>query len=296
MIIHIDYHAAYQYGAEVSLSPHVIRVFPRRDMFVRVLDLQFHCGGGADIQFRRDLFDNETAYCFFPADTNAFDIALRASLEVTSRNALHFLLDSHGTNIPPRYSDTELIQLQTYLTGGPSIHLPAPLAPAADRPTVETLMTMVRWMHEQIVYERRDEGPPLPPRELLARMKGTCRDFTALMLEALRQNGVAARLVSGFLWKAQVENERGADDDLHAWVEAYLPGAGWIGLDPTNGTFCDHHAIAAAAGLTPDDIAPLSGTYYGHQQIPSRLSTRLITAPDKSQDQKLLLGRLPASG
>ncbi len=66
MIIHIDYHAAYEYEAEVSLSPHVVRVFPRRDMFVRVLDLHFHCGGGADIQFRRDLFDNETAYCFFP--------------------------------------------------------------------------------------------------------------------------------------------------------------------------------------------------------------------------------------
>ncbi len=275
MIIRIDYHAAYAYDDKVSLSPHVIRVFPRRDMFVREIELSFQCGGGADIQFRRDLFDNETAYCFFPAATHAFDVTLQATLELKPRNALHFLLDTHGMDIPPNYSDEELVQLQTYLAGTSAIALPSPLAAEGKRPTVDTLMAMVRWMNEQIEYERRDEGPPMPPEQLLAQRKGTCRDYTALMLEALRRNSVAARLVSGFLWKGQAENERVADDDLHAWVEAYLPGAGWIGLDPTNGTFCDHHAIATAAGLTPDDIAPVSGTYYGRQHIPSRLSTRL---------------------
>jgi len=280
MILRIDYYAAYEYDTDVSLSPHVVRVFPRRDMFVRVVDMQFRCGGGADVQFRRDLFDNETAYCFFPGDTRSFEVTLHAELEITPRNALHFLLDRHGITIPPDYSPAERVQLQTYLTATSSISLPPPLAPAGERPTVETLMTMIRWMNEQIVYERRDEGPPLPPEELLTRMQGACRDYTALMLEALRQNGVAARLVSGFLWKGQDESERVGDDDLHAWVEAYLPGAGWIGLDPTNGTFCDHHAIAAAAGLTPDDIAPVSGTYYGHRHIPGRLTTRLTIAPE----------------
>jgi len=97
----------------------------------------------------------------------------------------------------------------------------------------------------------------------------------ALMVEALRQNGVAARLVSGYLWEDPSLVRRVADDALHAWVEAYLPGAGWVALDPTNGVFCDHHAIPTAAGLTPDDIAPVSGTYYGERQIPSQLATRL---------------------
>ncbi len=280
MILYIDYNAAYEYGDRVSLSPHVIRVFPRRDMFVRMIDLHFDCSGGADIQFRRDLFDNETAYCFFPAATHSFEVTFQATLELKPRNALHFLLDSHGMNIPPDYSDAELVQLQTYLAGASSVTLPEPLAPTEARPTVETLMAMVRWMNEHITYERRDEGPPLPPEQLLVQRKGTCRDYTALLLDALRQNGVASRLVSGYLWKGQTSNERVADDDLHAWVEAYLPGAGWIGLDPTNGTFCDHHAIATAAGLTPDDIAPVSGTYYGMQQIPSRLSVRLSIQPE----------------
>ncbi len=281
MLIRIDYCADYEYGDQVSLSPHVIRIFPRRDMFVHSVDLAFQCSGDADIQFRRDLFDNETAYCFFPAAVHAFQVTLRATLELKPRNALHFLLDSHGVQIPPDYSDEELVQLQTYLAGTHTVALPAPLSPSGRRPTVDTLMAMVRWMNEQITYERRDEGPPLPPEQLLAQRKGTCRDYTALLLEALRQNGVAARLVSGYLWKDQPSEQRIGEDDLHAWVEAYLPGAGWIGLDPTNGTFCDHHAIATAAGLTPDDIAPVSGTYYGMQQIPSRLSTRLSIQADE---------------
>lgn len=275
MQLQIDYQATYSYETQVSLSPHVIRVFPRRDMFVQLVDIHFECGGGADVQFRRDLFDNETAYCFFPTDSHSFEITLRATLEVTPRNALHFLLDRHGMNIPPDYSDIERFQLQPYLSGTTGILLPAPLAPAGLRPTVETLMALVRWMNEEIVYERRDEGPPLSPAELLRGRRGTCRDYTALLLEALRQNGVAARLVSGYLWKRQTPNEIALPDDLHAWVEAYLPGAGWIGLDPTNGTFCDHHALAAAAGLTPDDIAPVSGVYYGESAVPSTLTTRL---------------------
>lgn len=278
MPIRIDYQATYEYDAQVSLSPHIVRIFPRRDMFVRVTDLTFECGGGADVQFRRDLFDNETAYCFFPAATHSFEIAFRATLELAPRNPLHFLLDTHGIHIPPNYSDEELGQLQTYLTDTSAIALPPPLAANGERPTVETLMAMLRWMNEQIAYERRDEGPPMPPEKLLTLRKGTCRDYTALLLEALRQNCVAARLVSGYLWKDPSDDQQ-SDDDLHAWVEAYLPGAGWIGLDPTNGTFCDHHAIATAAGLTPDDIAPVSGTYYGHRQVPSRLTTRLTIGP-----------------
>lgn len=274
MIIHIDYHAAYEYDDQVSLSPHIVRVFPRRDMYTRGIELAFHCGGGADVQFRRDLHDNETAYCFFPAATHAFELSLRATLELTPRNPLHFLLDSHGLNIPPAYSEPESARLRPYLERIESVDLPGPLAPAGERPTVETLMTMVRWIHGHIAYEQRLEGEPYAPAELLARGRGACRDFASLLIEALRRNGVAARWVSGYLWE-ESSADRVAENALHAWVEAYLPGAGWIALDPTNGVFPDHHAIPTAAGLTPEDIAPVSGTYYGHRQIPSRLTTRL---------------------
>ncbi len=275
MKIRIDYQATYEYDERVSLSPHIIRVFPRRDMFTRVIEQTFHCGGGASVQFQRDLHDNETAYCFFPTDAHRFEVTLDAVIEVTPRNPLDFLLDTHALTLPPVYSDAETALLAPHLMTAFATPLPAPLAPEPARPTVETLITMLRWMNDEIGYERRDEGAPLPPELLLDRRIGSCRDFMALLAEALRQNGVGARLVSGYLWEEPALTRRVADNAMHAWVEAYLPGAGWLALDPTNGVFCDHHAIPAAAGLTPEDIAPVSGTYYGERQIPSRLTTRL---------------------
>lgn len=279
MNINIEYEAIYHYESSVSLSPHIVRIFPRRDVFTRLVAQTFHCGGGARVQFQRDVHDNNTAFCFFPADTHQFDLRYSAKLEITPRNPLDFLLDSHGLNLPPVYSTSELGLLMPHLCTNFADPLPAPLAPVPGRPTVDTLMTMLRWMNDQIQYERRDEGDPMPPAQLLARRVGSCRDYMALLVEALRQNGVAARLVSGYLWEDPTLARRVADDALHAWVEAYLPGAGWLGLDPTNGVFCDHHAIPTAAGLVPDDISPVSGTYYGEQQIPSRLDTRLTVGP-----------------
>ena len=278
MKIHIDYQATYTYEEQVSLSPHIVRIFPRHDMFTRVIEQTFHCGGDASVQFQRDLHDNETAYCFFSKETHQFDITMDAVIEVTPRNPLQFLLDTHGLTLPPVYSDAETALLAPHLQTAFATPLPPPLAPEPNRPTVETLLTMLRWMNEQIGYERREEGAPLPPECLLDRRTGSCRDFMALMVEALRQNGVAARLVSGYLWEEPALARRVADNAMHAWVEAYLPGAGWLALDPTNGVFCDHHAIPAAAGLTPDDIAPVSGTYYGERQIPSHLTTHLKIA------------------
>jgi transglutaminase-like putative cysteine protease len=279
MILEIDYHAAYTYDECVSLSPHIVRIFPRRDMLTRVVQQSFHCGGGANVQFQRDLHDNETAFCFFPTDTHHFEITLQTTLEVTPRNPLEFLLDTHGLTLPPIYTNAEIALLMPHLSTCFADPLPPPLAPGPPRPTVETIMNMMHWMHREITYERREEGDPLPPAQLLTERVGTCRDFMTLMVEALRQNGVAARLVSGYLWEEPDHTRRVADHSLHAWVEAYLPGAGWLALDPTNGVFCDHHAIPTAAGLTPEEIAPVSGTYYGERQIPSHLTTRLTIQP-----------------
>src|SRR5690606_33124235 len=104
----------------------------------------------------------------------------------------------------------------------------------------------------------------------------SCRDFAVLFAEVLRRNGVAARLASGFLWEDKDPGSpRRAENALHAWVEAYLPGAGWLGFDPTNGVLCDHHFLVTAVGLLPADVSPISGHYYGNQTIASRLETSL---------------------
>ncbi len=276
MNLSIRYKAVYSYAEPASLSPHLARVFPRTDLFVNITHTAFATHPTADVQWRRDLFDNLIAYCFFSEPVQELPFDLELDLDVRERNPFHFLLDSRGLKIPCDYSDDERAILSTFLQPESRLSLPSPLAPSGPRPTVETLITWNRWIHENLAYERREEGDPLPPQETLRRAAGSCRDFGVLLAEVLRINGVAARLASGFVWEGDKKAEdRRAESAMHAWVEAYLPGAGWIGIDPTNGVLCDHHFITTAVGLRHADVSPVAGTYYGKTQIPSRLATKL---------------------
>lgn len=276
MNLSIRYEANYAYEATASLSPHLVRIFPRTDLFVKIGKTNFSTHPSGDVQWRRDLFDNLIACCFYPESLRDLPFRLDLDLEIQERNPFHFLLDSRGLTIPCGYSDDEKRLLAAFLEPGPSLPLPSPLAPEAPRPTVETLVTFTRWIHENLEYERRDEGDPFAPAETLERGAGSCRDLGPLLAEVLRQNGVAARLASGFVWEGDKDaSDRRAESALHAWVEAYLPGAGWIGMDPTNGVFCDHHFVTTAVGLRHGDISPVAGTYYGKKTIASTLTTRL---------------------
>jgi len=280
MNLSIRYEAIYHYESPASFSPHIARIFPRTDLFVRVARTGFSTDASADVQMRRDLFDNVIAYCFYPEILRQLPFRLAIELEMRERNPFHFLLDAGGLSVPCRYSEDERLLLTACLIPPLPFAAPAPLAPhSTPRPTVETLVAMNSWIHENLAYERRDEGAPLSPEETLRRGTGSCRDFSVLFADVLRQNGVAARLASGFVWEGDKAGEdRRAESAMHAWVEAYLPGAGWIGMDPTNGAFCDHHFVTTAVGLRPADISPVGGTYYGNKHIASTLVTKLEIA------------------
>lgn len=276
MKLAIRYEAVYSYAEPASLSPHLARIFPRTDLFVQAETTHFATHASADVQWRRDIFDNLVAYCFFPEPVKDLPFRLEMDLRVRERNPFHFLLDSRGLHVPCEYSAHERGLLAAFLQPGPEFALPPPLAPCATRPTVETLVALARWVHGNLDYERRDEGEPFPPAETLRRGRGSCRDFGPFFAEVLRRNGVAARLASGFVWEGDKSpGDRRAESALHAWVEAFLPGAGWIGIDPTNGVFCDHHFVTTAVGLTHQDISPVAGTYYGNTPIASELSAKL---------------------
>ena len=92
-----------------------------------------------------------------------------------------------------------------------------------------------------------------------------------LLAETLRAAGLAARLVSGYLRETDPKSRR-AEGSLHAWTEVYLPGAGWVGMDGTNGVFSNHNFIAAAVGLRPGDITPIDGKYFYAGDVPSTMS------------------------
>jgi len=225
-----------------------------------------------------DNFDNLIARCFFPEKLERLEFGLELDLTLAEKNPFHFLLDSHALHLPFSYLPGEARALAAYLApDGEPCPLPASLRPtSAPQSTVDALLALNRWLHDNIAHERRDKGNPYPPAETLHRQSGSCRDFAVLFATVLRANGVAARLVSGFLWENDSpDRPRRAENTLHAWVEAYVPGAGWIGFDPTSGVLCDHHFLATAVGLTAEDISPVAGHYYGKKTIPGTLETTL---------------------
>jgi transglutaminase-like putative cysteine protease len=276
MKLKIKKESVYTYEGKVSFSPHHVRIFPRIDLSVKVENIRFETQSGADVQFRQDLFDNHIAYCFYPDMSKMLPFRVEIDLEVKEKNPFHFLLEPHGLQVPPQYNEDELAVLAPYLGPVTGCKLPTPLAPSGPRPTVETILNFNHWIFDNIEYEARAQGQPHTPQEVLKKGSGSCRDFAALLAETLRQNGVAARLVSGFVWEGdKPASEKRASSAMHLWVEACLPGAGWIGMDPTNGALTDHHFIATAVGRRHADVAPISGAYYSSTPVGSSLATSI---------------------
>ena len=136
------------------------------------------------------------------------------------------------------------------------------LDPSDTTGTMKILRAMTRGIREQFIYTRRIEKGVQTPEETLRNRRGSCRDFAVLMMEAARSLGIAARFVSGYIF---VPNSSGlaGGGATHAWMQAYLPGAGWIDFDPTNSIIGNRNLIRVAVAWDPDQVLPLWGTYAG---------------------------------
>lgn len=275
MKLTISYRAEYRYERRVSLSPHIVRLFPRDALLARVLKLDFATNATGAVHWRHDLFDNVVAQCFYPREDDRLVYRLDAEIAAEERNPFGFLLDSRSLQWPAEYTAREREVLGAFIAAEKT-DLPSALRPMAGSETVNALVAMNQWIHGNIAYERREEGEAYTPAETLRLRRGACRDTAVLLAAALRDQGLAARLVSGFLWESASDPaEHKADSALHAWTEVFLPGAGWVGLDPSNGVLADHHYLATAVGIVPSDIAPVSGLYFGREPIPGKLETSL---------------------
>ncbi len=275
MKVEILYHAQYAYAEPVSFSPHLFRLFPKVDRHLAIQAAYFSTNTDAMVSYRRDLFDNEIASCFYPGRSTLLGAILQLKLEIEPKNAFGFLLEAHALELPFVYKPAESHVLTPYIAqSGTHPALPFWKRPSEPRPTMATLVELNSAIHDNLQYERREEGDPRSPAETLAAGSGACRDFAVLLAEELRSLGLASRLASGYLCEFS-EDERRAEGSLHAWTEVYIPGAGWIGMDPTNGTLCSHHHITTAVGLAPSDIAPVLGRYFHKETVPTQMSASL---------------------
>jgi transglutaminase-like putative cysteine protease len=276
--VRILYQTQYAYEQTVTFSPHLFRLFPKVDRHLKVRRLDFQTNLDAVVNYRRDIFDNEVASCFYPTPSALLAASFNIEIEVEERNAFGFLLDQHALNAPFAYKPAELRVLQPYLQTDPTPQLPFWKPPAQPQPTIEMLVGLNDAIHANLEYERREEGESRPSAETIALGRGACRDFSVLLADVLRGMGLAARLASGYLCEFG-DTEKVAEGALHAWVETYLPGAGWFGIDPTNGTFCDHHHLTAAVGLTAADISPVLGNYYHKTHVGHQMNASLQIIP-----------------
>jgi transglutaminase-like putative cysteine protease len=278
MKLGLRYQTTYRYEEPVGFSPHDVRLFPRSDRFSRVRRLDFTATPKATIRYSRDVFENTVASCFFPERSQELEFRLAINLDLDEKDPFHFILESGAAEIPFEYDADISRFLAPYRERCARERLVVPgwEPPTSKkrRGTVETLAELNKRLHECIGYERREEGAALSPAETLRLGRGACRDVAVLLAEILRQMGLAARLTSGYLREGDSETKR-AEGSLHAWTEVFLPGAGWIGLDATNGVFSNHNFIGAAVGLTPADITPISGIYFHSKRIPAQMTSKL---------------------
>ena len=284
--IRIDHRTRYQYERAVSLSPHLVRMFPRTEPGRLVQKLALRTHESADIQYRRDLYDNPFARCYYPDPVADLRFDYTVELELHEQNAFHFLLDLDAAEFPFTYQPEVAAKLAPYLqppgkaTAPPATGklLPLPFweVPPAGTNTVTMLVGLIEAMHKHLVYEVREEGAARAPAETLQIGGGSCRDLGVLLAATLRELGLAARIVSGYLCEFDAEaRERRAEGAMHLWTEVYLPGAGWTGLDATNGIFCNQNFIAVAVGLTTAEVTPIIGRYFSNEVVPAKMTATL---------------------
>jgi transglutaminase-like putative cysteine protease len=274
----VRYQTTYRYDAPVSFSTHEIRLFPRGDVFTRMHRLRFETNDGANVRFGRDVFDNCIAACSYSAPATELRFLLELDLELVKKNPFDFLLANDALTLPLSYPP----ELHRVLAPFQETNACRPLEiprwerpySSAPRSTVATLVELNERLHECIGYERREEGPARAPEETLRAGCGACRDVALLLAAILRQCGLAARLTSGYLREAESDSRR-AEGSLHAWTEVYLPGAGWVGMDATNGVFANHNFIPAAVGITLGNVTPIDGSFFPRLASGAQMTSRL---------------------
>jgi transglutaminase-like putative cysteine protease len=142
------------------------------------------------------------------------------------------------------------------------------------------LLELARRIHAEYIYDTRATRVTTPLAQVLADRRGVCQDFAHLMLAVSRAAGIPARYVSGYLY---TEKPPAGDGAMHAWVEAYVPSAGWIGFDPTHGLLVDHRYVKVAAGRAYADVPPTRGVFRGPQEHTIAVRVRVTAEEERGE-------------
>ena len=276
MSIHValNHVTHYQYDRPITLGPQVVRLRPAPHSRTRILSYSMRVEPETHfINWQQDPQSNYLARLVFPEKTTHFRIEIDLIAEMSVLNPFDFFLEPSAEHYPFKYNEELRTELEPYLIKAPELVDASAFQAylqgvARDKtPTNDFLVAVNQKLQRDIAYLVRLEPGVQTPEETLAKGSGSCRDTGWLLVQLLRHLGLAARFVSGYLiqLKSDVKSLDGPSGtevdftDLHAWCEVFLPGAGWIGLDPTSGLLAGEGHIPLACSPEPSSAAPVSG-------------------------------------
>ena len=264
MLFEIFHRTSYHYSKPVFLEPYTVRLRPRCDASQTLRDYRIavtpspsgitHCIG---------LYGNNTETIWFSGLHENLLIEVHTLVETHHGNPFDFIVtDPAALKLPLEY-EPQLVRVLGHYRERDGEHpqlaeFAREMVQAANHETIPFLTLLAEEIYQRLEYMLREHGDPWTPEETLKQGKGSCRDSAMLFIDICRSVGIAARFVSGYCI-----GDAAAGGDMHAWVEVFLPGAGWRGFDPSRGLSVNDDYVAVAAGQLSQDAAPTFGSYRG---------------------------------
>ena len=271
MLVSLQHGTRYLYDRPVTLGPHEIRLKPvpagRTPVTAYSLAVRPACH---TMHWHYDAAGNHVARVLFQDRISQLEIDVALTADLTPVNPFDFLVEPGAERYPLAYPEAALPDLAPFLAiaeSGERLQRWVMAFRSSDKPegrgTIELLARINERVKRDIGYVTRMEYGIQSCEDTLRQQSGSCRDSSWLLVQVLRHLGIAARFVSGYLIQlsgSSPDAPKADSAELHAWAEAYLPGAGWIGFDPTSGLLAAEGHIPLARAVTPELAAPVTGS------------------------------------
>lgn len=292
----------YHYQRPVGLGEHRLMFRPRDSHDLRLLGTALEISPRADVHYYHDPFNNSIAIARFPEHAAELRLLSAFRLEHFGTQVWRYDLEPFARTYPFVYASDEFPDLmrsieRRYPDPGRKVYDWARqfLDPSGRHDTMALLSALNAGITRDFAYQAREEEGTQAPHRTMEKGAGTCRDFALFLMEAVSSLGLAARFVTGYIYDPALD---GAGDDhtmsgsgsTHAWVQIYLPGAGWVEFDPTNNLIGGNNLIRVAVVRDPSQALPVTGSYDGQAEDFLRLEVSVEVTTNEAAETPLIPG------